>query len=74
VTAPVSAVLIVLGLIVSARIRLNAVVLGQAVSVPVLGLVAVAVVLALAVVVLALIRTAVRDGAFLYLRPRVVRL
>jgi hypothetical protein len=74
VTAPVPAVLIMLGLIVSARIRLNAVILGQAVSVPVLGLIAAAVVLLLAAIVLYLFRTAVRDGAFLYLRPRVVRL
>ena len=60
------------GLIVSARTRLNAVVLGQPVSVPVLWLVAAAVVLLLAALVLLLIRSAARNGAFLYLRPRMV--
>jgi uncharacterized membrane protein (DUF106 family) len=74
VSAPVAALLVLLGLIVSAQARLNAVLLGQHVSVPVLGLVAVAVVLALAAVVLALVRTIVRDRAFLYLRPRMARL
>jgi hypothetical protein len=48
--------LVLLGLVVSARTRLNAVVLGQPVSVPVLWLVAAAVVLALAAVVLVLLR------------------
>jgi hypothetical protein len=60
-------------LIVSAYARINAVVLGQHVSVPVIGLVAVALVLALAALVLVLIRSILRDRAFLYLRPRMVR-
>jgi hypothetical protein len=42
------------------------------VSVPVLWLVAAAVVLLLAALVLLLIRSAARNGAFLYLRPRMV--
>ena len=67
-TAPVSLLLAFLGLIVSARIRLSAVIFGQPVSVPVLGLVAVVVVLALAVMLLWLLRTILRDG--LRLRPR----
>ncbi len=59
------------GLVVSAQARLSAVILGQPVSVPVLGLVALAVVLALAALVLRLIRSAVRDGGFSWLlRPR----
>jgi hypothetical protein len=45
---------------------------GQPVSVPVLGLVVLAVVLALAALVLWLLRSAVRDGGFWWLRPRVV--
>jgi len=60
------------GLVVSAQARLSAVVLGRAVSVPVLGIVALAVVLLLAAAVLWLLRSAVRDGGFLRLRPRVV--
>jgi hypothetical protein len=59
--------LALLGLIVSARVRLNAVVLGQPVSVPVLWLVFAAVVLLLAIVVLVLLRLLIRDG--LRLRP-----
>lgn len=70
--APVPAVLIVLGLIVSAKTRLNAVILGQPLSVPVLGLIAAAVVLALLALVLWLIRSVIRDGGLLYLRPRMV--
>jgi hypothetical protein len=62
-----AAALVVLVLTVSARTRLNAVVLGQPISVPVLGLVALAVVLALAAVVLAVLRSVVRDW------PRTVR-
>jgi hypothetical protein len=68
--APLPLVLILLGLVVSARIRLNAVVLGQPVSVPVLWLVFAAVVLALAALVLVLARLLLRDG--LRLRPRMV--
>ena len=60
------------GLLVSAQVRLNAVILGQPVSVPVLGIVALAVVLLLAAAVLWLLRSAFRDGGFLRLRPRVV--
>ncbi len=60
------------GLVVSAQARLSAVVLGRAVSVPVLGIVALAVVLLLAAAVLWLLRSAVRDGGFWRLRPRVV--
>ena len=60
------------GLLVSAQARLNAVILGQPVSVPVLGIVALAVVLALAAAMLWLLRSVVRDGGFLRLRPRVV--
>lgn len=58
------------GLIVSARTRVNAAVLGQPVSVPVLWLVFAAVVLLLAALVLVLLRLLVRDG--LRLRPRMV--
>jgi hypothetical protein len=57
-------------LIVSARTRVNARVLGQPVSMPVLWLVAAAVVLLLAALVLVLLRLLVRDG--LRLRPRMV--
>ncbi len=60
------------GLVVSAQARLSAVVLGRAVSVPVLGIVALAVVLLLAAAVLWLLRSAVRDGGFWRLRPGVV--
>jgi hypothetical protein len=60
------------GLAVSAQARLNAVILGQPVSVPVLGVIALGLVLLLAVLLLLLIRTGVRDGGFLRLRPRVV--
>jgi len=58
------------GLILSARTRVNAIVLGQPVSVPVLGLVFAALVLLLAALVLVLLRLLVRDG--LRLRPRMV--
>jgi hypothetical protein len=70
VSAPVQLALALLGLIVSARIRLNAVILGQPVSVPVLWLVFAAVVLLLAALVLVLLRLLLRDG--LRLRPRMV--
>ena len=62
--------LAMLGLIVSAKVRLNAVVLGQPVSVPALWLVFAAVVLLLAAAVLVLLRLLIRDG--LRLRPRMV--
>jgi len=69
---PMLLVLAFAGLVVSAQARLNAVILGQPVSVPVLWLVALGVVLTLAAVVLWLIRSAVCDGGFWRLRPRVV--
>jgi hypothetical protein len=72
VSAPVQIALVLLGLIVSARTRLTMTMHGAAVSVPVLWLVAAALVLALAAVVLWLLCTAVRDGGFWRLRPRVV--
>lgn len=69
-SAPIQLALALLGLIVSAQIRLSAVILGQPVSVPLLGIVALILALALAVVVLVLLRLLVRDG--LRLRPRAV--
>ena len=69
---PLLLVLAFAGLLASAQARVNAVVLGQPVSVPVLGIVALAVVLALAVAVLWLLRSAIRDGGFWWLRPRTV--
>lgn len=51
-------------LLMSARTRLNAVVLGQPVSVPVLWLVAAAILLLLAVAVLWLLHSIARDGGF----------
>lgn len=66
-TAPVSILLAFAGLFVSARVRLAAVIFGQPVSVPLLGLVAVVLVLVLAVLVLWLLRLLLRDG--LRLRP-----
>jgi len=71
-SGPVQIVLVLLGLVVSARTPLTVTVLGQAASVPVLWLVAAAVVLALAALVLWLVRSAVRDGGFLRLYPRMV--
>jgi hypothetical protein len=70
-SAPGWLILAFLGLVVSAQTRLTATVLGSPVSVPVLGLVALAVVLALAAVVLFLLRSILRDGG-LRLRPRTV--
>ena len=60
-------VLAVLGLIVSAHARLNAVVLGQPVSASALDLIALSVILALVAAILWIIRTILRDG--LQLRP-----
>ena len=68
--APVPAVILLIGLFVSAHCRLNAVIFGQPVSVPVLWLVAAAITLALAAFVLILIRLMLREG--LRLRPVVV--
>jgi len=59
---PLMLVLAFAGLAVSAQARLNAVILGQPVSVPVLGIVTLALVLPLAALVLWLLRSAVRDG------------
>ena len=61
-TVPVSILLAFAGLFVSARVRLAAVIFGQPVSVPLLGLVAVVLVLVLAVLVLWLLRLLLRDG------------
>jgi hypothetical protein len=72
VSAPVQLALVLLGLIVSARTRLTMTVHGTAVSVPVLWLVAAAIVLVLAAAVLYLARAAIRDGGFWRLRPRAV--
>jgi hypothetical protein len=69
-TAPVQLVLAFLALLVSARTRVTGVVLGQPVSVPVLGIVVLVLALALVAVVLVLARLLVRDG--LRLRPRAV--
>ena len=69
---PLMLVLALAGLLVSAQARLNAVILGRPVQAPVPGIVALGVVLALMALVLWLIRSAVRDGGFLRLRPRVV--
>lgn len=68
-TTPVP-VLIVVSLIISGYTRLHAVILGRPVSVPLLLLVAAAVLLALAVAVLWLLRILIRDG--LRLRPRTI--
>ena len=68
---PLLLVLAFAGLLASAQARLNAVILGQPVSVPVLGIIALAVVLLLAVAVLYLLRSIARDLG-LRLRPRVV--
>ena len=67
VYALIAAVLAALGL---TQAKLNAVVLGQPVSVPVLGIIAVIVALLLAAAVLYLLRGLIRDG--LNLRPRMV--
>jgi hypothetical protein len=69
-TAPVQLVLAFLALVVSARTRIAGVVLGQPVSIPVLGIVALVLALALAAVVLVLARLLLRDE--LRLRPRMV--
>ena len=61
------AALVVIALIASARIRLSAVIFGQPVSVPVLGLIAAVVVLILAAAVLWLARSLLREG--LRLKP-----
>jgi hypothetical protein len=51
-TAPLSVLFVLVGLVVSARIRLSGVVLGEPVSVPLLGVIGAVLVLALAAAVL----------------------
>ena len=68
---PLLLVLAFVSLLASAQAKLNAVILGQPVSVPVLGIVALAVVLLLVAAVLYLLRSIARDVRLL-LRPRVV--
>ena len=60
-TAPVQILLVIVGLAVSAQARLNATVLGQHFSVPVLGLIFAVLILILAVAALLLARTLVRE-------------
>jgi hypothetical protein len=67
-SVPVQLASVLLVLIVSASAHVT--VIGQ--PVPVLWLIAAAVVLVLAAIVIVLIRSIVRDRAFLYLRPRMV--
>ena len=55
-------VLVVIGLFISAHARLNAVILGQPVSVSALDLIAAAMLLALVALVLLIVRTLVRDS------------
>ncbi len=68
---PLLLVLAFVSLLASAQAKLNAVILGQPVSVPVLGIIALVVVLLLAAAVLYLLRSIARDVG-LRLRPRVV--
>jgi hypothetical protein len=69
-TAPLSLILAFSGLFISARIRLNAVILGQPVSIPWLGVIAAVILFLLAALVLVLLRLLLRDG--LRLRPTAV--
>jgi hypothetical protein len=66
-TIPLPAVLAIIGLIVSANTKMHAVIAGMPVTVPVLWLLAAAMVLGLTAAVLFLIRTILRDG--LRVRP-----
>jgi hypothetical protein len=66
----IAPVLVVLAVVVAARTRLDAVVMGRPVSVPVIGILFTIVVLALAVAVLFLARQVLRDG--LRLKPAAV--
>ena len=59
-------VLVVLGVIASAFTRLNGVILGRPVSVPLLMLIGAVVILALAVVLAAIVRLIIRDGLRLF--------
>jgi hypothetical protein len=67
-TASTSILFAILGFVVSARIRLNAIVLGEPMSISLLDSVAVAVVLALAVALLWLLRAILRDRLRLRIR------
>ena len=58
------------GLVISAHARLNAIVLGQPVSIPWIAIIAAFVALVLAVLVLVLLRSLVRDGLRLRPHPR----
>ena len=69
-TAPISLLLALIGLVVLARIRLSGVILGEPVSVPVLGLIGTVAVLVLLAIILWLVRSLLRDG--LRLRPTAV--
>ena len=62
-------VCILVGLIISACTKLNAVILGQPVSVSGLDLIALAVVLALIAGILWLVRAIIRDGLRLRIQP-----
>ena len=65
-TAPVQILLVIIGVAVSAQARLNAVVLGQHFSVPVLGLIFAVLILILAITALLLARSLARE----FRRPR----
>jgi uncharacterized membrane protein YedE/YeeE len=60
-TIPVQILLVIIGLAVSAQARLNAVVLGQHFSVPVLGLIFAVLILILAIAALMLARSLARE-------------
>lgn len=70
-TLPVP-LLIVVSLIASTWTRINAVILGRPVSVPVIGVIALVVVLALVVAVLWLLRSVMRPGFRSSPHPRTV--
>ena len=59
-------VLVVLGVIASAFTKLNAIILGRPVTIPLLMLVAAVLILALAVVLAAIVRLILRDGLRFY--------
>ena len=60
-TVPVQILLVIIGLAVSAQARLNATVLGEHFSVPVLGLIFAVLILILAIAVLLLARSLARE-------------
>ena len=66
---PVPLILVIAGLIASARVRLSGVILGQPVSMPVLWIAAAVIVLLLAALVLILARLLLRDGLRLHPYP-----